>query len=69
MPFANPRIKNGTMEDQVMLKTLLAVVMGLVYLTARASQLVRLDVDQKANSYAIYVVMSLTRQPRRFAPS
>jgi hypothetical protein len=40
MPFANTRIKNGTMEDQVMLKTLLAVVMGLVYLTARASQLV-----------------------------
>lgn len=57
------------MEDQVMLKTLLAVVMGLVYLTARASQLVRLDVDQKANSYAIYVVMSLTRHPDRLRPS
>ena len=42
-----------------MLKTLLAVVMGLVSLTAHASQLVRLDVDQKANSYAIYVVMEL----------
>jgi hypothetical protein len=69
MPFANPRIKNGTMEDQVMLKTLLAVVMGLVYLTAHASQLVRLDVDQKANSYAIYVVMSLTRHPDRLRPS
>ena len=53
MPFANPRIKNGTMENQVMLKTLLAVVMGLVSLAAHASQLVRLDVDQKANSYAI----------------
>jgi hypothetical protein len=59
MPSANPRIKTGTMEDQVMLKTLLAVVMGLVSLTAHASQLVRLDVDQKANSYAIYVVMEL----------
>jgi hypothetical protein len=47
------------MEDQVMLKTLLAVVMGLVSLTAHASQLVRLDVDQKANSYAVYVVMEL----------
>ena len=42
-----------------MLKTLLAVVMGLVSLTAHASQLVRLDVDQKANSYAVYVVMEL----------
>jgi len=59
MPFANPRFKNGTMEDQIMLKTLLAVVMGLVSLTAHASQLVRLDVDQKANSYAVYVVMEL----------
>jgi hypothetical protein len=47
------------MEDQVMLKTLLAVVMGLVSLTAHTSQLVRLDVDQKANSYAVYVVMEL----------
>jgi len=52
-----------------MLKTLLAVVMGLVHLTAHASQLVRLDVDQKANSYAIYVVMSLTRHPDRLRPS
>jgi hypothetical protein len=59
MPFAEPRIKNGTMEGQAMLKTLLAVVMGLVSLTAHASQLVRLDVDQKANSYAVYVVMEL----------
>jgi hypothetical protein len=42
-----------------MLKTLLAVVMGLVPVTAHASQLVRLDVDQKANSYAVYVVMEL----------
>jgi len=47
------------MEVQAMLKTLLAVVMGLVSLTAHASQLVRLDVDQKANSYAVYVVMEL----------
>lgn len=42
-----------------MLKTLLAAVLGLVSLTAHASQLVRLDVDKKANSYAVYVVMEL----------
>jgi Polyketide cyclase / dehydrase and lipid transport len=33
--------------------------MGLVSSIAHASQLVRLDVDQKANSYAVYVVMEL----------
>jgi hypothetical protein len=59
MPFKNPRIKGGMMEGRVMKKTLLAVVMGLLSLTAHASQLVRLDVDQKANSYAVYVVMEL----------
>ena len=42
-----------------MLKTLFAVLMGGVSLTAHASQLVRLDVNQKANSYAVYVVMEL----------
>ena len=42
-----------------MLKTLFAVLMGGVSLTAHASQLVRLDVDQKANSYAVYVEMEL----------
>jgi len=42
-----------------MLKTLLVAVTGLFSLTAHASQLVRLDVDQKANSYAVYVVMEL----------
>jgi hypothetical protein len=42
-----------------MRKTLLAVVMGLLSLTAHASQLVRLDVDQKANGYAVFVVMEL----------
>ena len=42
-----------------MLKTLLVAVMGLISLTAHASQLVRLDVDQKADSYTVYVVMQL----------
>jgi len=42
-----------------MRKMLLVTVMGLFSLTAHASQLVRLDVDQKANSYAVYVVMEL----------
>jgi hypothetical protein len=59
MSFANLRVKTGTMEDLAMLKTLLAAVFELVSLTAHASQLVRLDVDQKANSYAVYVVMEL----------
>jgi hypothetical protein len=47
------------MEERVMLKTLLATVLGLFSLTANASQLVRLDVDQQANSYTVYVVMEL----------
>ena len=42
-----------------MLKTLLAAVFGLFSLTANASQLVRLEVDQNANSYTVYVVMEL----------
>jgi hypothetical protein len=42
-----------------MLKRLLATVMGLFSLTVHASQLVRLDVDQIANSYTVYVVMEL----------
>lgn len=40
-----------------MLKTLLPAVLVLFSLTADASQLVRLDVDQQANSYTVYVVM------------
>jgi len=42
-----------------MLKTLLAAVMGFLSLAVHASHLVRLDVDQKANSYTVYVVMQL----------
>ena len=42
-----------------MLKTLFAAVLGLFSLTANASQLVRLEVDQHANSYTVYVVMEL----------
>ena len=42
-----------------MRKTLLVTVIGLFSSTAHASQLVRLDVDQIANSYAVYVVMEL----------
>ena len=42
-----------------MLKTLLAAVLGFFSLTSNASQLVRLDVDQHANSYTVYVVMEL----------
>ena len=42
-----------------MLKTLSAAVLGLFSLVAHASQLVRLDVDRNANSYAVYVVMEL----------
>ena len=45
------------MEDRVMLKRLLVAVMGLFSLTVYASQLVRLDVDQQANSYTVYVIM------------
>jgi Polyketide cyclase / dehydrase and lipid transport len=47
------------MEYRAMLKRLLITVMGLFSLTADASQLVRLDVEQKANSYTVYVVMEL----------
>jgi Polyketide cyclase / dehydrase and lipid transport len=47
------------MEDLAMLKTLLATVLGFFSLTAIASQLVRLEVDQHANSYTLYVVMEL----------
>ena len=42
-----------------MLKKLLATVLGLFSLTSNASQLVRLDVDQHANSYTVYVEMEL----------
>jgi len=42
-----------------MLKTLFVTVIGLVSSTVHASHLLRLDVDQKANSYAVYVVMEL----------
>jgi hypothetical protein len=55
----NPRGKTGTMEDLAMVKTLLAAVLALFSLTANASQLVRLEVDQHANSYILYVVMEL----------
>jgi Polyketide cyclase / dehydrase and lipid transport len=47
------------MEDRAMWKTLLATVLGLFSLTADASQLVRLEVDQHANSFTVYVVMEL----------
>jgi hypothetical protein len=47
------------MEDRAMLKTLLVTVIGLFSSIAYTSQLVRLDVDQKGNSYAVYVVMEL----------
>jgi len=47
------------MEDLAMLKTLFAAVLGLFSLTSNSSQLVRLDVDQHANSYTVYVVMEL----------
>jgi Polyketide cyclase / dehydrase and lipid transport len=49
----------GTMEDPAMPKTLLAAFFGLFSLTANASQLVRLEVDQHANSYTVYVEMDL----------
>ena len=42
-----------------MLKRLLAAVLGLFSLTVNASQLVRLEVDQHADSYSVYVVMEL----------
>ena len=42
-----------------MLKRLLAAVLGLFSLTVNASQLVRLEVDQHANVYSVYVVMEL----------
>jgi hypothetical protein len=47
------------MEDLAMWKTLFAAVFGLFLSTAHASQLVRLEVDQHANSYTVYVVMEL----------
>jgi hypothetical protein len=47
------------MEDRAMLKTLLVTVIGLFSSIAHTSQLVRLDVDQNGNSYAVYVVMEL----------
>jgi hypothetical protein len=47
------------MEDLAMWMTLLAAVFGLFSLTANASQLARLEVDQYANSYTVYVVMEL----------
>jgi hypothetical protein len=46
-------------EDRVMLKRLLAAAMGFLSLAVHASHLVRLDVDQKANNYTVYVVMQL----------
>jgi hypothetical protein len=58
-PFANPRGTSGTKEDLVMLKTLLAAVLGIFSLAANASQLVRLEVTQDANSYNVYVEMEL----------
>jgi hypothetical protein len=47
------------MEDPAMLKMLPAAVIGLISLTAHASHLVRLDVDQEGNRYTVYVVMDL----------
>ena len=42
-----------------MLKKLLAAVLGIFSLTANASQLMRLEVNQHANSFTVYVEMEL----------
>jgi hypothetical protein len=47
------------MQERAMRKRLLAAVLELFSLTVHASHLVRLDVDQQASSYAVYVVMEL----------
>jgi hypothetical protein len=47
------------MKGLAMLKTRLAAVLGSFSLTAYASHLVRLQVDQHATSYTVYVVMEL----------
>ena len=47
------------MEDRAMLKRLLAALMGFLSVSIHASNLVRLDVDQQADSYTVYVVMDL----------
>ena len=47
------------MEDRAMLKRLLAALKGFLSVSIHASNLVRLDVDQQADSYTVYVVMDL----------
>jgi Polyketide cyclase / dehydrase and lipid transport len=58
-PFETSHGSSGKMEDLAMLKTLLAAVLGLFAFTANASQLVRLEVDQHADIYTVYVEMEL----------